>query len=232
MKPVTGVLSLVTILALSWVLTFTATAYASPFSAVGQFDPNNNPSSLGPWSYGYETSFGGSLVPYPYKLANGWGYNNCNPPDGSGCFWNTPLIGDLGSELILHPGANGDFSVLRFTAPSSGNYSVSGFFEGIAAQNTTTDVHVLVNGSSIFSDDLNDLNKHHDFSGLFSLSSGQTIDFIVGVGEDGNYNFDSTGFAATIVDPNPAPEPGSLLLLLTGLTCLGGFAWRRRGERR
>src|SRR5438105_3157172 len=54
--------------------------------------------------------------------------------------------------LFLVPGDLSALSVLRWTAPSSGQYTVTGFFEGIdRIQFATADVHILVNGVPVLS---------------------------------------------------------------------------------
>jgi Ca2+-binding RTX toxin-like protein len=72
---------------------------------------------------------------------------------------------------------------------------------------TTTDVHVLHNGVSLFDGVVNGYGPGSgpSFSGNVSVTAGDTIDFAVGYGPDGNCYFDTTGIAATITTPAPAP---------------------------
>jgi hypothetical protein len=102
-------------------------------------------------------------------------------------------------------------------------YSIGGLFEGVDYQGpTTTDVHILLNGSSLFSDNISSYLVPSKFTILKSLSSGDTIDFAVGYGVDGNYFFDSTGLSGSITKENSSavPEPSTLFLLGSGLAAI------------
>jgi len=91
--------------------------------------------------------------------------------------------------------------VLRWTAPASGNYQVKAVFWGDDfAGPTTTDVHVLHNGVRIYSGEVSGFGPSSDqsFMSTISVAAGDTIDFAVGYGTDGNYGFDSTGVSAVI----------------------------------
>ena len=48
----------------------------------------------------------------------------------------------------------GQYSVVRFVAPASGTYTISAKFAGVHFGLSTTDVHVLHNGSSLFAADI------------------------------------------------------------------------------
>ena len=104
--------------------------------------------------------------------------------------------------LSFHPGPKGEYSVIRWTAPSNGTYRVNAAFEGIDEQ-TTTDVHVVGPSGSLFSDAINMAGRvtSAGYRGLVSMKSGQTIDFVVGYG-NGSYVCDSTGIDVLIVGPD------------------------------
>jgi len=53
-------------------------------------------------------------------------------------------------RMCLHPGASGEFSVVRWTAPVSGSCTVKAMFTGMSTTPAITDVHVLHQGSSLF----------------------------------------------------------------------------------
>lgn len=103
--------------------------------------------------------------------------------------------------LAFHPGPKGEYSVVRWTAPSPGDYQVSCAFTGIDGK-TTTDVHVLHGGRSLFDGliNLNGQGKRTDFKTPLHLQKGETVDFVVGFG-NGSYTFDSTGIEALVTDP-------------------------------
>ena len=48
--------------------------------------------------------------------------------------------------LAWHPGASGQFGLIRFTAPTNGQYQIAAAFFGVDIVGTTTDVHILTNG--------------------------------------------------------------------------------------
>ena len=101
-------------------------------------------------------------------------------------------------QLSLHPGPHGEYCVLRWTAPSDGDYAVTAKFRGIA-QKATTDVHVLHQGEAVFEDAIN-LHERGNEAGCektVSAKAGDTIDFVTGWGNK-DYGGDTTAIAATI----------------------------------
>jgi len=124
--------------------------------------------------------------------------------------------------LDMHPGVNGQYSVVRFTAPTAGLYSLSGFFQGIDPAPTTSDVHVLVNGVAIFNGNISTFGVQNNFSASPNLNVGDHVDFEVGFGTGGAPN-DSTGLSATLT--TGVPEPGTLALLGMGAALI---AWSRK----
>jgi len=101
-------------------------------------------------------------------------------------------------HLALHPGPQNEFSVVRWTAPTAGEVEVAAKFTGLARQ-TTTDVHVLHNGHSLFDGflNLNDARNEAGFSKKLPVAAGDRIDCVVGSG-NGNYGADTTGLAFTV----------------------------------
>ena len=189
----------------------TPSTCGSAYNAVSDFSKTSNPN--GAWSYGWEPSLGGAFTlnsgersPYP-------GLDTWEGPDNGGDF-NLPFvsfnhsgltldhasgISQPANMLNLHPSFTGKFSVLRWTAPSSGSMHVVGLFKGIDTRNTTTDVHVLQNSAtSLVSANINGFGSQSAFDFTRDLAVGETLDFVVGWGSNGNYNADSTGLAVTI----------------------------------
>ncbi|MCL5097506.1 MAG: glycoside hydrolase family 2 [Candidatus Omnitrophica bacterium] len=102
-------------------------------------------------------------------------------------------------QLALHPGNSREYSVIRWTAPAAGDYSVTARFTGIAAAHSTSDIHVYRNGTPIF-DGLLNLKGHGntaDFTRTFSLEKGGTLDVIVGPGNESPFS-DTTALVLTI----------------------------------
>jgi len=101
-------------------------------------------------------------------------------------------------RLAFHPGPAGEFSVVRWTAPEPGGYAVAARFLG-PGNTPSTDVHVLHNGRAIFDDWLNLHGRGNaaEHRGSLELRPGDTVDFVVGVG-NGNYGGDTTALEATL----------------------------------
>ena len=202
-------------------------AVADTFDAADDFSPTNNPN--GAWQYGYSTSLGGTFIAYtnndsfydPQSGLEVWRtttenqflnvvYNSTN---------NSVVAGTQNWEprqLTFHPGPNGEFSIVRWTAPETSHYSLMSSFVGaddLSGDTTTTDVYVLVNGSLSFSESINGFGEpsSKSYSGSFFLHAEDTIDFLVGFGSDNSFANDMTGIDATI--EQSVPEPTSILSL-------------------
>jgi alpha-galactosidase len=96
-------------------------------------------------------------------------------------------------RLAFHPGPKGEYSVVRWTAPEGGEYSVHAAFLAID-RSTTTDVHVLHRGRSVFDGRINAVGqqKQAAYDGRLTAAKGEALDFIVGWG-NGTHTCDSTG---------------------------------------
>ncbi|MCA9214748.1 MAG: hypothetical protein KDB27_16870 [Planctomycetales bacterium] len=111
------------------------------------------------------------------------------------------------SQILMHSGgisSNGFVAplhdaIIRFTAPSAGDYTVDGDWESLHPGVTRN--LVLHNGATLFSS----VNDNSNFSLSVTLADGDTIDFVVndynGIGGD------STGLRAVITAPNPNEPP-------------------------
>jgi hypothetical protein len=164
---------------------------------------------------------GGNLLPF-----NGSGSVNSAKPLGAGTeghyldnFYSVPMIvhnpttkafananADISSVepggIAMHPGQNGEYAVLRFTAPDDASYAIAGSFFGDNTAPTTTDVHVLVNGATIFDAIVQGLGpaSAKNFSATRQLSRGDIVDFAVGVGSNNNFGSDLTGLNLNITE--------------------------------
>lgn len=121
--------------------------------------------------------------------------------------------------LALHPGAEGEYSVVRWTSPTAGKVEVAATFTGIADR-TTTDLHVLHNGRSLHDGRLNltGAGNTDTYKGGLVVAKGDTLDLVVGYGNR-SYGADSTALSLVVRTPDgvahdaaaefsPAANPG------------------------
>jgi hypothetical protein len=204
---------------------------ATVYDAAADFSASSNPNA--PWQYGSEITLGGAFTLHAnagvvvgldyWDTTNGSSMShNATGSTITGGSWNM-----LAGELGMHPGITGQFSIVRFVAPSSGPYDLDARFYGRDFQGpTSTDVHVVVNGAPVFSAIVNSFRgAGQSYSTSMTLAAGDLVDFAVGWGPNANYGFDSTGLEATM---EFVPEPGTLLLLGAGTTGLAAIGRRKK----
>jgi hypothetical protein len=180
---------------------------------VSDFSIVANPN--GDYSYGYTNTLGSPFMLYEFAVPNVIpGLDVWRTSFGAPALQKNTTASSLSyfsishppDMLNLHPGPSGQYSVLRFAAPCAGTYRIEGSFQGIDTVGTTTDVHVLtgpppsgtpINSLAVFNGSINSVGETVPFSLTLAVTTGQTIDFAVGVG-NGDYFFDSTGLKATI----------------------------------
>jgi hypothetical protein len=107
-------------------------------------------------------------------------------------------------QFGAHPGPSGQYSIARWTARAPGSYSVQATFVGLHGYGggpvTTTDVHVLHDNDDIAPGNINLNGSGNTFTSISTVdvAAGDTLDFAVGYGSDGNYYSDSTGLNALV----------------------------------
>lgn len=101
-------------------------------------------------------------------------------------------------QLAFHPGQNGEYAVVRWTAPSEDTAEVFVVFSSIA-QGATTDVHILHNQRAVYDGfvNVNNAGPIQKHTAKLSVRKGDRIDFLCGYG-NGNYGGDTTALAVTI----------------------------------
>ncbi len=198
------------------------------------FNPN------GAWSYGYGST-GSSFTPYSLFDPNCEGGIACWY---AGLYQDIPVVGfnQTGhyidwqtvvfppDSLSVHPYA-GEDTIVRWTAPADGTYNIAGFFDILDTHPTGIIGLAYKNSTQLYSGELlgppaqfpDKVGGREDFSfSALNLKAGDVISF--GVNDDNDFYYDTTGFNATIT---AVPEPGSLLLLASGLATVVGFVGRR-----
>jgi len=177
---------------------------------VAGFSTTQNPNGV--WSLGFTPTQGGALTLYdsnasfsgdPAALKT-WSFTALGTDPaasknvGAADFVYLNVLHPV-DMIHIHPGPAGQYSVIRWRAPSAGAYSIVGAFKGLNPHPTTTDVHILFNSAtSLFDLNINNYNVPTPFSIIKSLNTGDTIDFVVGRGIVPDYGFDSTGVSGTI----------------------------------
>jgi len=214
--------------ALLLALTFNSAGLASAqYDPSAQFSSINNPNGV--WSYGSESVPLGS----PFSLFPGNITVAASPAPIDG--WEFPAVGELGvfdngtplvetvsdltdnaiyqpEMLAMHPGPNGEYAIVQFTAPANGFYTIQGTFEGIDTVGPTTDVHLLVNNVVVASGNVVGYGSTVPLSfGPVSLTLGQTLAYAVGDGGNGP-DFDTTALIDAQVAAVAVPEPSSSAL--------------------
>jgi len=196
-------------------------ATGTVYDAFEDFSASSNPTPGGIWTYGSTPTLGGTLTAYSWSGsrfgASAWqpsaGQEDPNVIGNKSGVDSTGAFVPTSTYLFVHPGPNGEYSVVRWTAPGPGSISVDAGFRSLVKDggNATTDVHVLHNGVELAGGDIDATYWDGDivtYSGSLSVSAGDTLDFAVGYGSY-DYYADHTGVRVTITtasaDPPPAP---------------------------
>ena len=210
---------------------------ALAYDASADFSTSNDPNGV--WSYGWSTTLGSAFnldtsnttAAYGLTGLGGWfsGQSAEGVPD--------VLRNNTASPILLPPFTNFQpgqltlnmfqttYSVVRWTAPSTGQFSIAATFSAVSTIGGTTDVHVQKNGVSVFDSAINGFPSPTSYSQTLSLVAGDHIDFTVGFGSNGNDHEDTTALAATIV---AVPEPGTLALVGAALGGLFSLRFLKR----
>ena len=211
-------------------MTFQPNCLAITYDAALDFSLGSNPNGV--WSYGYSDSPGGAFVLDDQNVQDNNGLyvwrNASQEPNGPSFAFNPTadpiIIDDTATggmdhmvwapyQLSLGPGSGFQYCVLRFAPPESGEYQVQGAFSSVDQYyGAKTDVHLLVNGTSIFDNLVWGTDSVVSFDLPLQLDVGDVLDFAVGP-FGGNWGWDTTGLSATIT---PVPEPSVFSLLTAG----------------
>uniref|UniRef100_UPI0010F988C0 RHS repeat protein n=1 Tax=Chitinivorax sp. B TaxID=2502235 RepID=UPI0010F988C0 len=181
------------------------------FDPAQAFSRTQNPN--GPWQYGFAGKLG-NFTRFEMPERNGQGFDLWRQTATTHPFiahndsdrritWGNSWLD--AKQMSFHPGAsdNDRFSILRFVAPGKGTYSLNVQFLANDQNGTTSDAYVLLNGKQLFGSNVTrELNP--STAQIIELNEGDTLDFAVGVGPNGNYSSDSTGITLQLWQGNPA----------------------------
>jgi hypothetical protein len=231
-------LSLAALIAVYLVATETLPASAATYDVVNDFSLAGNPN--GAWSYGVLSSptggtftlYNSTLTDYDFLGERMW-YNGMLVDDYySGVLRNTSgataswLTNRLPPNLLAmapeYPSAD-----VRWVAPVSGTYNVSGLFQRIDVTSSQPwSVGVVKGGTTpLFTADnfiiFND-QRPFSFSNLY-LPAGTTLDFYAFA--TGQPTYIGGGLTATITS---VPEPSTIALMCAGAIGLLIYGWRKR----
>jgi hypothetical protein len=176
------------------------------FDLSKEFSSTQNPNQV--WQYGYSAE--PSLDPAEFRLDAShdekvpigfWHPANSQGP-GPGYYpyvaYNRSTKTEYGSsngwaaragQVAMEGSNTGQYSIVRFTAPSKGTYEIKAQFEGIHFGLSTTDVHVTHNGESLFAGEIAGYGGDPAFhkvegssttvayTGRVSLKKHDTLDF-------------------------------------------------------
>jgi hypothetical protein len=211
------------------------------FDLSADFSFSDNPNKV--WQYGYSET--NSLAPDQFRLDTqsdpvdmqcdptksiGFWHPTANHGPGPGYYpyvahnnTKQPQVGCKGwavrpGEIAMEASSVGQYSLVRFVAPADGMYKVGAQFEGIHYGLSTTDVHVLHNGVSLFDADIDGYGGDPAFhkvegpsptasySGKIELKANDTVTFAVGYGKNKTNSGDTTGLFAQVVLISGGPE--------------------------
>jgi len=209
-------------------LFFGALAQAQTTFDLSAHSARNNPDQV--WQLGYSAN--NSLAPDQFRFDKQsemvaplvfW-HPDANHGPGPGYYpyvaFNPTKLTQLGSsnqwavragEVAMEASNSVQYSLVRFVAPVTGAYKVSARFAGVHFRLSTTDVHVLYNGKSLFDADIEgyggDPAFHKvegssptaEYSGRVEMKANDTITFAVGYGKNKTNYCDTTGLFARVV---------------------------------
>jgi len=198
------------------------------FDLSADFSLKNNPNKV--WQYGYSAT--NSLAPDQFQLDKysdgaspiGFWHPAASSGPGPGYYpyiaynttkqsqaWPSPNGWVVrGGEVAMEASISGQYSLIRFVAPVTGTYEISAQFAGVHVW-STTDVHVLHNGTSLFDADIDGYGGDPEFrkvqgasptaaySGQIEMKANDTVTFAVGYGKNKTNSGDTTGLFARLV---------------------------------
>jgi hypothetical protein len=210
-------------------------ARATTYNAVNDFSIASNPNGV--WSYlvsGAPLSTSGHNYGGGQSGLDYW-WSAQPVPNSEAIFKNVTGSPTQLLTIVLPPGylgmdpeaaSNVD---LRFTVPSTGNYSISGNFLGIDTNEQSHPVEILDGGTAIFNGTISSYGQTDPFSLSETLTAGTVIDFENLTGS--SFYYLSTGLELNITSgATNTPEPQAYLLIPAGLAFVAFGILRKRAR--
>lgn len=113
-------------------------------------------------------------------------------------------------EIVMEGSNTGQYSMVRFIVPASGQYKLKATFEGVHIRLSSTDVHILLNDQHLFDDiiegyggdsSLSEQKGAHPVASWASsiyLKKGDILTFAIGYGSNKTFYNDTTGLLLSI----------------------------------
>lgn len=190
---------------------------------------NGNPN--GAWSYGYKSTVTGSFTAFDtamnltFRTANfdSWFSSTVDTINISKLISGTlnGVNGGVGGVAIgdvsMHGSADGRLATARYTVGTSGLFDLSGFFKSGDGTNSfgKIDGYLYHNSTQLYSVLNTGVTQNFSLSSV-SLTAGDTLDLMVGIGND-TYLYDTTPVNLSIT---PVPEPATMAVLGLGVAAL------------
>lgn len=133
--------------------------------------------------------------------------------------------------LLLHPAESGRLSVVSYVLPQSGTLTFTADFNSLdTVGGATTDVHVLLGGTELFSGNINGIGSTLSYTtpgGGLAVTAGNVLEVRVGFGANGDYLYDSTGVKVE-GSITAVPEPAAAAVAGLALVAFGALRRCRR----
>ncbi len=159
-------------------MVMTIFANAQYYDATESFSLTDNPHAG--WSGGWTASLGNTFHLYTTIYSNAGGSAWIDPSQGTAPYYGKVIVdtnGALAGQSVMHPGSGGQHSVLRFTVPETGEYTLSSQF--YAGDRGNENITVLLNENSVQSLFSTSTNSNPIYDTTLFLIANDTVDFAI-----------------------------------------------------
>ncbi len=212
-------------------LSLVVLAFASLAQAATVYDPatdwsisNGNPN--GTWSYlnGSGTLYSRSGMDSAAPAAGLQWWKNPSGDDPNMTYNSTDgeLVGWgihwAPHEIGMGPSGDPNGTILRWTAPTAGDWTVNALFTRTQEVNSGGSIYVTHNNTEVFSHGVGNYLDSSTYADTLTFAAGDTLSFRV----------TGDAFVRPEITISDVPEPTSVVLYATGVLGLLAYAWRKR----